>query len=420
MSCEMGKACEDGICAEFSVETAGLGLEHTCALLSNGEVRCWGAGANGRLGYGDTKDRGDAPDTVPTRLPPIDLGPERAVGLAVGYKHTCAVTESGKLYCWGYGGDGALGTGSLDDVGNDLTPALFGHVLQDVVSVAAGENFTCAILGNGDVRCWGGDEYGQLGTYLDDADPQTDAQNGATVTFDPNLSLSPQAIVAGQYHVCLWGMQGAAVCWGRGHRGQLGNAQTGQNIGDDEPVGPALALPKQTDGMTDAPVQQLALGREHTCGSFDGFGIACWGSGDRGKLGYGNTANKVQTPAMINPLGFGGGFDGLVFAGGDSSCALDFVSTWCWGANDFGKLGYGGESDWAGPSGGAGYDGSNALDAPGFKEIRPGPGGHTCALSNAGRMVCWGRGNRGQLGHGATDDLGGTPDTVPGNLDFVL
>jgi alpha-tubulin suppressor-like RCC1 family protein len=102
-----------------------VGNYHTCALIDGGHVRCWGQGANGRLGNLDTDDVGDDTDDMPPSN--VDLG-GTAVAIAAGDDHTCALLVTGVVRCWGAGAEGALGYGSLEDVGDDETPASAGDV----------------------------------------------------------------------------------------------------------------------------------------------------------------------------------------------------------------------------------------------------------------------------------------------------
>ncbi len=144
--------------------TAG-GL-HTCALLDDGTVRCWGDGANGRLGYGNENTIGDVgtPDTAG----PVRLGPGRtAAAISAGEAHTCALLDDGNVRCWGLGASGRLGYGNPHNVGDIETPDVVGPVDlgrgRTAVAISAGKRHTCARLDDGHVRCWGDGANGQMG-----------------------------------------------------------------------------------------------------------------------------------------------------------------------------------------------------------------------------------------------------------------
>jgi len=101
--------------------------EHTCALLDNGRVRCWGFGNSGRLGYGTTNDIGD--DETPGSVGPVDLGSGRtARAITAGGAHTCALLDNGAVRCWGWGDSGRLGYGNTNTIGDDETPGTVGPV----------------------------------------------------------------------------------------------------------------------------------------------------------------------------------------------------------------------------------------------------------------------------------------------------
>ncbi|MDQ6805711.1 MAG: chromosome condensation regulator, partial [Actinomycetota bacterium] len=105
----------------------GLGVYHTCALLSGGQVRCWGSGVEGELGYPNTVSVGAT--GTPASAGPVELGPGRiATAISVGGYHTCAILDNGNVLCWGYGRNGRLGYGNINNVGDTQTPDTAGPV----------------------------------------------------------------------------------------------------------------------------------------------------------------------------------------------------------------------------------------------------------------------------------------------------
>ena len=145
-----------------TVTYIAAGGSHTCALLSSGAVRCWGANFQGQLGYGNQEVIGD-------NEPPASAGYVNVGGavraLALGGGHTCAILASGALRCWGMNYDGQLGYGEGDAIGDNELPSSVGDVpLGDAaVHVEASYAHTCVIVSSGAVRCWGNNNYGQLG-----------------------------------------------------------------------------------------------------------------------------------------------------------------------------------------------------------------------------------------------------------------
>ena len=281
--------------------TAGSGF--TCALLDNGRVRCWGYGAHGELGYGNTNDLGD--DETPGSVGPIDLGPGRkAVAVSAGGSHACAVLDSGRVRCWGFGLDGELGYGSTNDVGDDETPGSVAAVDlgagRKAIAISAGESHTCAVLDNGRVRCWGSGADGELGygntdTIGDDETP------GSASYVDLGAGRRAIAISAGAHHTCALLDGGAVRCWGAANAGQLGYGNK-DTIGDDETPGGY--------GPVDLirPAVAVSAGSDHTCAVLDNGRVRCWGQGAEGQLGYANTTTigDNETPASAGPVVDGG------------------------------------------------------------------------------------------------------------------
>ncbi|MDH3730256.1 MAG: hypothetical protein OES13_03865, partial [Acidimicrobiia bacterium] len=179
------------------------GFSHTCAVLDNATVRCWGSSGSGQLGYGNTNIIGD--DETPGTVGPVDLGPGRtAVAITAGRLHTCAVLDNATVRCWGSSSDffgGQLGYGNTDTIGDDETPGSVGPVDlgagRTAAAVTAGAAHTCAVLDDATVRCWGWGEFGQLGygntdNIGDDETPGTvgPVDVGGRVSAVPLASLS--------------------------------------------------------------------------------------------------------------------------------------------------------------------------------------------------------------------------------------
>lgn len=153
------------IAFESAVVELAAGESHTCARLITGAVRCWGANDAGQLGLGHTESIGDDERLEP--MAAVALGGS-AIALAAGARHTCAILDDGGLVCWGEGLDGRLGLGHEDDVGSATLPVSAGAVdLADRsatrVFIGATGSSTCATLDGGSVRCWGLNDVGQLG-----------------------------------------------------------------------------------------------------------------------------------------------------------------------------------------------------------------------------------------------------------------
>lgn len=225
------------------------GRFHTCAILTTGAVRCWGVNNSGQLGSGNTENVGD--DEPPSSVATVDLGAGRtARAIASGYEHTCAVLDNGSLRCWGRNDVGQLGLGTTANVGDDETPASVAAVGvgagRTAVSITAGYDNTCATLDDATVRCWGSNHVGQLAqgqpVPLQPAEVLDPQGSGFAYLGDNELPTTMpaiamggavQAVATGTFHSCaVLGTQGVK-CWGAGSNGRTGYGDTSRR-GDDE------------------------------------------------------------------------------------------------------------------------------------------------------------------------------------------
>jgi alpha-tubulin suppressor-like RCC1 family protein len=320
---EPASAAQDVEVGGEAIQVAG-GKFSSCAILSGGRLRCWGGAA---LGYPPPEEYiGD--DEIPASAGDVNVG-GTVTSVAMGLQHTCALLATQAVRCWGVGVSHQLGyanTGNLIEAntGGDLN--MGGTVAQ----LAAGMNHNCALLTNGSVRCWGSNDFGQLG-YARVGNVsmfETPADNG-----DVTVGGKVKQVTAGGAHSCALLESGAVRCWGRNQYGQLGYGNL-LNIGDTET--PASA----GDVDVGAEVQQIAAGDHHTCALLVGGAVRCWGSGS---LGYpdNNAVGDDETPASVGDIELGAPASHIA-AGGDHTCALLPGGTVrCWGSANKGELGYG-------------------------------------------------------------------------------
>ena len=381
-------------------------LFHTCAIVGTGDVRCWGLGNDGRLGYENTTTIGDT--ELPDSTGPLSLGAGRkALALSAGWHHTCALLDNRTVRCWGDGSFGALGYGNTDSIGDTETVGSVGPVDlgtgRTAVQIAAGANRTCAILDNGTVRCWGDGTSGQLGY----GNPFTIGDNetpGSVGPVDLGAGRKAVAITAGQNHTCVILDNGRVRCWGIGSSGQLGTGNA-DSIGDTET--PASIPPVDLGAGRKAVA--ISAGSNHTCAILDNGKLRCWGYGGWGALGYGNTdwIGDNELPSSVGYVSLGAGRRAVGISGGENhTCAiLDNGQVRCWGNGFAGQLGFGGTAE-------IGDDELPTAIAPvplgaGRKAVAVSAGqNHTCALLDNGRIRCWGGSSSGQLGYGNTDSIG--------------
>lgn len=206
------------------LSSIAAGGNHTCAVLSaSGEVRCWGQNDHGQLGQGNTESFSDSADEPTSAATSVPLGALRATSLALGASHSCALLSDGSVRCWGSNAAGELGTGSTgQDIGDEPADAISDVLLGGSArQIEAGQSHTCAVMTSGSMRCWGNDSDGQIGNGAASgpvADPgaQGDLSVGSEVA----------SIGLGGNHTCALLTSGQAKCWGAASAGQLGYGDT--------------------------------------------------------------------------------------------------------------------------------------------------------------------------------------------------
>lgn len=385
------------------------GDTHTCAALTTGALRCWGAAGFGQLGHNSASNIGDG--TVSIKVAgDVPLG-GKAVSVAAGSGHTCAVLTTGAVRCWGDGSSGRLGYDNTANVGDPLGPSITqaGNVPLGLgakaTAITAGDRFTCALLTTGAVRCWGEGFEGELGhnsvTSVGD-----DPTRSIEIAGDVPVGGKVTAIAAGATHVCALMSTQTVRCWGDDAQGELGHNYT-KRIGDGDPAGQSII--QAGDVPLQGRVTAVAAGAYHTCALMTTGAVRCWGAASYGQLGYGNKTPIGDGSGVLMqniedvPLG---GKAVAITAGGYHTCALLTTgAVRCWGVGTSGELGYGNADnvgDGVGPSIEA------AGDVPlGSRAVAISAGDtYTCALLTSGALRCWGFGLYGQLGHDNPDNIG--------------
>jgi alpha-tubulin suppressor-like RCC1 family protein len=347
-----------------------------------------------------------------------------SAGLDVGRYHACAPLPDARIRCWGYGGDGSLGYGNRDTIGDDETPAAAGPVDlgagRTVVAFSAGDVHSCAVLDGGDVRCWGFSGDGRLG-YGNATPIGDDEAPGSAGPVDFGDGHTAKAITAGGAHSCAVLDDDTVRCWGYGFDGRLGYAgvdprdDRSSSIGDNET--PAAVGPVNLGmGRT---ARAVTAGRFHTCALLDDGAVRCWGLGSSGQLGYGNvdTIGDNETPdTPVDPVKLGPAPAVALSAGAFHTCALlADGKVRCWGFGGNGRLGYG-NTDSIGDS--EPVDSGNPVDLGPRRAVAISAGGdHTCAVLDDGTVRCWGFGANGRLGYANKASIG--DNETPGSAGPV-
>jgi cysteine-rich repeat protein len=322
---------------------------HTCAALESGAVKCWGYNLGGQLGLGDAEDRGDDPDEMGDALPAVDLGAgAHAVAVTVGTLHSCALLQDSGVKCWGQALVGQLGLGDITPRGDD--PGELGDLLPlvdlggPVAAISAGQVHTCARLEGGAIKCWGDNSGGQLG--YGDSNDRGNAPNemGAMLPAVDLGDVEVIDVVGGGFGTCATLGGGALKCWGANDVGQLGLGDTlprgegpGQ-MGEDLPVvelGPKVVSVSANEGQA--------------CAVLAGGVVKCWGHNGFGQLGLGDTQTRGDMPGEMGDdlLAVDLGDAAVsVSVGWEHACAvLESGAVKCWGRNHSGQLGLGDEQN---------------------------------------------------------------------------
>ena len=222
-----------------------LGEKHTCAILNDGSLKCWGYNHKGQLGLGN-KTQYDSPEVVN-----LGVG-NTAKAIAAGNNHTCAILNDDNLKCWGKNNEGQLGLGDSGRGTERTVPeAVSLGTGKTAKALAAGELHICAILNDNSVKCWGENTYGKLGLG-----PSTDIYNTPQAVNLGN-NTTAKAIAAGEKHTCAILNDNSVKCWGYNGQGQLG---LGNKIAFRSPQAVSLGVGKTA--------KALAAGSYHTCAIF--------------------------------------------------------------------------------------------------------------------------------------------------------
>ncbi len=398
------------------------GFAHSCFMLDNGSVKCWGNNAYGQLGLGDSDNRGDNSSEMGDNLNIIELGTGKtARTIEAGYNHTCAILDNASVKCWGSNSSGQLGLGDTDnrgdnssEMGDNLNVVDLGTG-RTALSIATGDSHTCTILDTSAVKCWGVNSSGQLG--LGDTSSRGDGSSemGDNLNaVDLGTGRTASAISAGDSHTCALLDNSAVKCWGDNTYGQLGQGDNNNRGDGSNEMGDNLAVIELGTGRT---AKSLTTGTGYACAVLDDDSVKCWGRGNVGQLGHGKTTSVDSPPNSSIELGTSRTAK-LVAAGNSQTCAmLDNSSIKCWGLNDSGQLGLGDTSNRG--------DGSNEMD-DNLPTVDLGSGitaraisagdSHTCAVLDNSSIKCWGLNDSGQLGLGDNNTRGDASGEMGDNL----
>jgi alpha-tubulin suppressor-like RCC1 family protein len=339
---KLGSACP--------VRAIATGFAHACALCRGGGVKCWGRNVHGQLGLNNVQSRGGEKGQMGDHLPFVNLGTrERAIAIAAGSDHTCALLQDGGVKCWGFNHSGQLGLGHTITWGN--APGEMGDNLPRVdlgdgaraIAITAGGAHTCALLQDHTVKCWGDNHHGELG--LGDREARGDGPHemgNALQRVNLGFGAKVLRVAAGWEHTCALLFDGQVKCWGHNDSGQLG-------LGDlkdrgAHPMEMGNQLPSVDLGGI--PALELGAGVGHTCALLVRGDVKCWGNNDIGQLGLGDAKDRGFAPDQMGTVlpfvDLGTEEYAISLAlGAMHTCAMAGRRIKCWGDNYAGQLGLG-------------------------------------------------------------------------------
>lgn len=229
------------------------GAEFSCARRVGGAVVCWGRNQSRQCGR-------SGPDVLTA---PAEVSLVGVVEVAAGFAHACVRVRTGNVLCWGSNSSGQLGVNPAVTGPSRSTPGVLDG-LSGVVAVRGAGEYSCARMTGGSIRCWGRNNFGQLGDGT-----VSDRWMPSLVTNSSRII----EVVPGESHACGRVDDGGALCWGRSEYGATGSAP--RNV----------LIPTRVDGLSD--VTAIALGVSHSCASLGDGRIVCWGLREQGVLGDG-------------------------------------------------------------------------------------------------------------------------------------
>ena len=362
---DCGGYCVMGKCNNPVAVAVPGGISHTCAILSDGTLWCWGTNTLGQLGDGTMN-----PQASPTKvmLPSAakSVSANGRIGLGSFAAETCAVLVDGSLYCWGGNTAGQLGVGDTSPHVGPQHVVVPGMPNIKFNKVAVGGYSVCAIDSTNNLWCWGGGPIGD--------------GSSSSVPIPTSIMPSVSAVALGTTHFCAIKMMTGAnlVCWGDNTYGELGTNTTSAN-----PV-----LTPSTSPYIPYNMVEVSAGNGFTCAR-NGVGIYCWGNNPQGQLGIGSTMNQpMPTPLSLPNAKLGA--TGFATAG-----AITPTGLFMWGNNSAGQLGDGTAVSHSSPEN-IMFPNATDLSLMGLG---------SCALTTNGKLMCWGG---GALGNG-TMNASSTP-----------
>jgi alpha-tubulin suppressor-like RCC1 family protein len=353
------------------------GVTHTCALLVDGNIKCWGSNSNYALGDG----------TVTQRTSPVAVKNLTGISvqIATGSSVTCSLMKEGSTKCWGTNTYGKTGRGDTVNI-FARSPTNVQNATESFVQIAGVMDHFCVLGISGGVFCWGRNLNGWLGN-------NKTVDSGVPVSV-MGLRKNVTSVANGHSHSCAVLHQGGMQCWG---------LNTVNQIGDGTLTPRFTAV--DVNNMQNTLVIQACGGYGHTCALISGGTMKCWGRNNVYQLGDGTV---TQRTSPVNVVGLGANASAIA-CGYQHTCALlSSGVVQCWGGNEYGQIGDNTTTNRVRP-----------VNVSGLTEMAVSIGAghyHTCVVLISGSVMCWGRNQNGQTGNGTTTATGGIRTPVIANI----
>ena len=274
--------CADATCSSAlnNVASIAAGGFHSCAVLNDGTVLCWGNDEDGQLGDGTTVD---------SLTPVVVSGLADVLSVSLGTSSSCALTSGGAVFCWGSNVEGQIGDNRACGMRCPLPRQVSGFE-SGVAQVDSGGLHACALTDAGAVLCWGFNFDGQVGDGTED-----NIRIVPTQVFGLEDGVDAVSVGGGfRGHACALLADGTLRCWGDNDVGQVGDGTTEDRI--------APVVVPELEGVT-----YIAAGDAQMCAMTGALEIFCWGGNGAGQLGDGSTSDRLtpvrsligKTPASV-------------------------------------------------------------------------------------------------------------------------
>jgi alpha-tubulin suppressor-like RCC1 family protein len=283
------------VAGEVRFRAIGPGGSHTCAVSTDGVGYCWGGNWHGQLGVGHHD--GDPPEHLRLRVPtPIQTELRFRAAVAGGIS-SCGIALDGKAYCWGSPQEGRLGTGATDAANKFADKTVPTAVAGDVVfaTVTPRSWHTCGLSSTNAVFCWGGGAHGVLGSgTINQIDSPIPTRVAAATDFS--------AVVSGQFHNCAFTRDGVASCWGANTDGELGDGTTRDAAAPQVVATKRRFISIAAGGNLVVSARGDVTTWGFSCAvTADGGTVFCWGDNRHGALGNGSTDARLTPVPISNP-----------------------------------------------------------------------------------------------------------------------